>query len=63
MMQMLFGYTVSHSIGVAAELHIADVVKNGPKTADELAVSTGSDHRSLYWLLRACADHVAVQYS
>ncbi|MBD2705361.1 methyltransferase [Spirosoma sp. BT702] len=55
LMQMLFGYAVSRSIGVAAELHIADLVKDNPKTADELAAQTGSHPHSLYRLLRACA--------
>ncbi len=55
LMQMLFGYAVSRSIGVAAELGIADLVSNAPKTADELAIQTGSHPHSLYRLLRACA--------
>ena len=55
LMQMLFGYAVSRAIGVAAELNIADLVQDTPKTADELATHTGAHPRSLYRLLRACA--------
>lgn len=55
LMQMLFGFAVSRSIGVAAELGIADLLIDTPKTADELATQTGSHSRSLYRLLRACA--------
>lgn len=55
MMQMLFSYSVSRSVGVAAELGIADLVKDTPKTAGELASLTNSHPRSLYSLLRACA--------
>ncbi|MEO6286825.1 MAG: methyltransferase dimerization domain-containing protein [Dyadobacter sp.] len=55
LMRMLFGYAISRSIGVAAELGIADLVKEESKTADDLATQTGSHPRSLYRLLRACA--------
>jgi hypothetical protein len=55
LMQMLFGYAVSRSIGVAAELRIADLISDTSKTADELAKKTGSHPASLYRLLRACA--------
>lgn len=55
MMQMLFGYSVSRAVGIAAELGIADIIKDAPKTADDLAALTGSHPRSLYRLLRACA--------
>ena len=55
LMQMLFGYAVSRSIGVAAELRIADLINSVAKTADELAKETGSHPSSLYRLLRACA--------
>jgi hypothetical protein len=55
LMQMLFGYAVSRSIGVAAELRISDLIHPTPKTAEELAKKTGSHPDSLYRLLRACA--------
>lgn len=55
LMQMLFGFAASRAIGVSAELHIADLLKDGPKTAEELAAQTNVHARSLYRVLRACA--------
>lgn len=55
LMQMLFGFAASRAIGVSAELRIADLLKNGSKTADELALQTDVHARSLYRVLRACA--------
>jgi len=55
LMQMLFGFAASRAIGVSAELCIADLLKDGPKTAEELAQQTGVHARSLYRVLRACA--------
>jgi hypothetical protein len=55
LIQMLFGYAVSRSIGVAAELRISDLINSTPRTAEELAGETGSHPDSLYRLLRACA--------
>ena len=40
---------------VAAKLGIADLLKDGPKSSDELAQATGTHGRSLYRLLRALA--------
>ncbi len=55
LMQMLFGFAASRAIGVTAELRIADLLKGGPKSAEELAQETGVHARSLYRVLRACA--------
>ena len=55
LMQMLFGLTTSRAIGVAAELCIADRLKDGPKSSEELAGQAGVHARSLYRVLRACA--------
>jgi hypothetical protein len=55
LMQLLFGFAVSRAIGVCAELHIADLLKDGAKTAEELAQQTSVHARSLYRVLRACA--------
>ncbi|MHA4846507.1 methyltransferase [Flavitalea antarctica] len=55
LMQMLFGFAASRAIGFAAELGIADLVKNESKTAEDLGKQTGMHPRSLYRLLRACA--------
>ncbi|MDB5275449.1 MAG: methyltransferase [Ferruginibacter sp.] len=55
LMQMLFGFAASRAIGVSAELRIADLIKDGAKSAEELAEQTKVHARSLYRVLRACA--------
>jgi hypothetical protein len=55
MMQMLSSRWVSQPLYVAAQLSIADLLKDGPKPIDELANATGTHARSLYRLLRALA--------
>lgn len=55
LLQMLFGYAPARAISIAAESRIADLLADGSKTAEELALTTKSHPRSLYRLLRACA--------
>jgi len=55
MLQMITGFWVSRAIYVAAKLRLADLVKDSPKTADELARLTGTHSPSLYRALRALA--------
>jgi hypothetical protein len=54
-LQMASGYWVSQSIYVAAKLGIADLLKDSPKSCDELATATGTNAHSLYRVLRALA--------
>ena len=54
-LQMASGYWVSRSIYVAAKLGIADLLKDSPKSCDELAAATGTHAPSLYRVLRALA--------
>lgn len=54
-LQMLTGFWVSQAIYVAAKLGIADLVKDGPKTAVELAQACGAHDTSLHRLLRMLA--------
>lgn len=49
------GYQRSQALAVAAELGIADLVSEGPRSAAELATATGTDPAALYRLLRALA--------
>ena len=53
--RMLSGYWISQSIYVAAKLGLADLVKTGPRSVDDLAKATGVHAPSLYRLLRALA--------
>ncbi len=51
--QMLTGYWISKAIYVAARLGVADMLKDGPKSTEELAARTGTHAPTLYRLLRA----------
>src|SRR5687767_9121657 len=53
MMQMVMGFITSQAVSVAAKLYIADHLKNGAKTVEELAEATGTHAPSLYRLMRA----------
>src|SRR5690349_9273832 len=53
--RMIGGFQLTQAIGVAAELGIADLLANGPRSSRELAQATGSYPRALYRLLRALA--------
>lgn len=50
-MRMVSGYWTSQVLYVAAKLGLADLLKDGPKTAEELASSTQTHPRSLYRVL------------
>lgn len=56
-LDMALGYLVSRGLHVAAELGIADQLKDGPKSIEELASATGANQQSLYRLLRMLAGH------
>lgn len=53
--QMLTGYWISQAVYVAAKLGLADLLKDGPRTVDDLASATQTRPRPLYRLLRALA--------
>jgi hypothetical protein len=55
MSRMLTGYWISQALYVAAKLGIADLLKDGPRFADDLAQATKSHAPSLFRLLRALA--------
>ena len=52
---MIVGSWVTQAIYVAAEIGIADLLANGPRTADELAGGTQTHGASLHRVLRALA--------
>lgn len=52
-LQIITSYWSAQSVHVAAKLKLADHVKDGPKTAAELAKITSTHPQSLYRLLRA----------
>lgn len=50
--EMLQGFYVSKAIGIAAELNLAEHLKNGDKNIAELAIITQTHEDSLYRLMR-----------
>jgi len=53
--RMITGYWISQSIYAATKFGIADHLKDGPKSVEELAEATSTDADALYRLLRALA--------
>lgn len=54
-LRMALGAWVAQALYVAARLGVADHLRDGPKTAEELAATTGAHPQALYRLLRALA--------
>jgi hypothetical protein len=55
LLQMINAYMISQALYVAAKLGIADLLKDGPKSCDELAASCRAHSASLYRVLRTLA--------
>jgi hypothetical protein len=55
MSRMLTGYWVSQALYAAAKLGLADLFKDGPRTADDLSPITHTHPKALYRLLRSLA--------
>lgn len=55
LMQMIFGFVTTQAISVAARLSLADLLKDGPKSIEELAQATGTQASALYRILRELA--------
>lgn len=55
MLQIISGFWVARCVYVMAKLGIADLIKDEPRTADELATATGTHGPSLFRVLRALA--------
>ena len=53
--QLVQGYRVTQMLSVVAKLGIADLLEDGPRTADELAAVSGAHPDALYRVLRALA--------
>jgi hypothetical protein len=53
--QLVNGYQITQAIYVAVTLHLPDLLAEGSRTADDLAIAANADERSLYRLLRALA--------
>ena len=57
MRDLIAGYWVSRLIYVAARLRIADLLKKGPRSAEDLAAATGVKAWALYRMLRTLAGY------
>jgi len=55
MLQLISGFWIARCVYIAAKLGIPDLLKDGPKTADELAAATETHAPSLFRVLRALA--------
>lgn len=53
--RMLTGYWITQALYVAAKIGLADLLKDGPKSSEDLASATKTHPRSLYRLLRGLA--------
>ncbi len=53
LMELVGGAFISQAVYVAARLGIADLLADGPKSAEFIAVATVSDERAIYRVLRA----------
>lgn len=55
MFQMVRAFFISRAIYIAAKLGLADLLKDEPRSSEELAQATGTDPSALYRLMRALA--------
>src|SRR4028119_591557 len=55
MLQMMSGFWVSRGIYAVAKLGVADSLRDGAKTSEELATATATHADSLYRILRMLA--------
>ncbi len=55
LLQIIHGYRVAQLVNVAAKLGLADLLKDGPKSSDDLAQLNRAHPRALYRALRALA--------
>ena len=53
--RLLNGYLIGRAIHVAAQLGVADVLREGPRSTTEIATAVGAHAPTLYRLLRALA--------
>jgi hypothetical protein len=51
--RLVSGYWYTQAVYLAAKLDLADLIKDGPRSAQDLAEATGTNPRGLYRLLRA----------
>ncbi len=55
LLQIMFGFVTARAVSAAAELGVADALKDGPLYYTELAKAVGADQRALHRAMRALA--------
>src|SRR5689334_8448670 len=55
LMRLINGYQVSQVVHVAASLGVADLLKDGSRSSDEVAAAVGAHPQAMYRLLHALA--------
>ena len=55
MRRLIVGGRISQLIGLSVQLGIPDLLKNGPRTNEDLAAASNSDPQALYRALRLLA--------
>jgi len=55
LLQIIHSYRVAQLVNVAAKLGLADLLKDGPKSSDDLAQLVGAHPRALYRVLHTLA--------
>jgi len=55
LLQIIHSYRVAQLVNVAAKLGLADLLKDGPKSSDDLAQLVGAHPRALYRVLLTLA--------
>lgn len=55
--QLITGAQIARLLGVAAEHRLADLLRNGPRSVDELDAESGFDPEMLYRAMRALASY------
>jgi len=56
LLELITGYWITQLIYVAAKLRLADLLRAGPRTSDELARETGAQPQALHRVMRALAN-------
>ena len=60
--QLIMGFQDTHLVYVAAELRLADLLKDGPRRSDDLAALAGANAEALHRILRGLAQLGVLTY-
>src|SRR5213075_1380431 len=61
MLQIISGFWIARCVYVLAKLGLADLIKDGPMSVDDLAVATNTHAPSLFRVMRALASVGVIQ--